>query len=233
MTTNKTQKKIIRDRMEATGEKYMEARRRTLANRPYTVTVISYEENPTFAFGDKPGSWQDNGVRISAKLTGALAQVFHTEYDTRDYRDQQIGWILIKENPTEYFTNTSDTSQRMKQHSHGRNLIIEYLNNPTPEELINQVIPNTDNIIFHDKATEDNPHGEALERTLNSLTAETRNTLNQKTLLHIIENENKPALRHTENGTTINVPAYTDTLEPYPLMNKAAEIIHATWRARN
>lgn len=234
MTANKIIKSIVRDRMEATGEKYMEARRRTLADRPYTVTVISYEENPTFGFGDKLGSWQDPGVRLSAELIGAVSEIFHKKYGTRDYRDDQAGWILIKqETPAEYFTETAAISQRMKQHSRGIKFIIEYLNNPTPEELMNYVVPNTDSIVFHDKATEDSPHGEALEHTLNSLTPEDRNTLNQKVILYIIENENKPALRHAENGITINVPISTAALAPYPLLDKAAEIIHATWRARN
>jgi hypothetical protein len=100
MTENKSIKSIIRNRMAATGEKYMEAYRHIMEDKLYTIGFLSLAEAGDYELKAFP-SHDDNQApstrpMVSYKLYEALNESLHKKYDTRDHRESQLGWTTIR-----------------------------------------------------------------------------------------------------------------------------------------
>lgn len=238
MTENKSIKSIIRSRMSATGEKYMEARRRLMEDKIYTIGFLSLAEPGdyelrTFPIRDesKPPHTQP---MVSHKLYEALNDSLHKKYDTRDYRDSQLGWTTIREddsNLEDYYIKDISLVPRSQYFEHGRRILFEDLNLRGSKALLDIVLPNTDKIIIHDTASDTSPNGKNLDQCLSQMDEESKTKVKSKLLFTILETE---GLQDNGIEIALGLPNESQTVRGAPTggYEEAGELIHKTWISR-
>lgn len=237
MTENKSIKSIIRDRMSVTGEKYMEARRRLMEDKIYTIGFLSLAEPGDYEFKTFPvwdeSKTPDTKPMASHKLYEALNDSLHKKYDTRDYRDCQLGWTTLREddsNLEDYYIKDISLVPRSRYSERCR-ILYEELTLRGSKALLDIVLPNTDKIIIHDTVSDTSPNGKNLDKYLSQMDEESKAKVKSKLFFTILETEGLQ-----NNGIEIVLGFPNESHAARGALTggykEAGELIHKTWISR-